>query len=327
MPRLVETTIPCCVCGWYGASRWRTAGDHLLGGPREFRAVQCVRCRTVRLDPRPSPEEMSLHYTATTYARTEEEDQSELTERLNAYTQRLVTRILEQLERFEQSHSSVPKNVLDVGCGDGRFLAQMCEEGWETAGLETDSVATRMAQERNPQATITETSLDKANLPQGAYGLVTLHHVLEHVPHPRETLEQAYNLLAPGGMLFLALPNIASIEAKVFRSTWCPLDLPRHFWGFQPHSLTRLVEEVGFHQSQIAHFPLSSTPQSLRYAARALSGKSPSGNTTQATPFNLLKPLNERGGLRTKSFRTLLSVSEELGHYFPGEVMELVAFK
>jgi SAM-dependent methyltransferase len=320
MPRLVETTIPCCVCGWYAATRWRTAGDHLLGGPREFRAVRCVRCKTVRLDPRPSLEEMNTHYTESTYARAEGEEDAALAERLDAYNARLVARVLAQV------NPDAPQRMLDVGCGDGRFLAGMQAQGWEVTGLETDPVVARLAEQRT-QTTILDSFLEDAPLPENHYGLVSLHHVLEHVPDPRITLERAFKLLAPGGMLFLALPNVGSVEAHLFRSTWCPLDLPRHFWGFHPHSLTRLVEEVGFVQSHITHFPLLSTPQSLRYAARAIAGQSPSGNSTQAVVARAKSPKKERGGMRTRGFLALLNTSEKLGHYLPGEVMEMVAYK
>jgi 2-polyprenyl-3-methyl-5-hydroxy-6-metoxy-1,4-benzoquinol methylase len=328
MPRLVETTIPCCVCGWHAATRWRTAGDHLLGGPREFRAVRCVRCQTVRLDPRPSDEEMQAHYTESTYARAEGDEDAELAERLDAYNARLIARVLGKV------NGGAPQNVLDVGCGDGRFLVGMQESGWEATGLETDPVVAKIAGERT-QTQILPTFLENSGLPESHFGVISLHHVLEHVPDPRVTLEHAYKLLAPGGMLFLALPNVGSVEAKLFRSTWCPLDLPRHFWGFHPHSLTRLVEEIGFVNSYIAHFPLFSTPQSLRYAARAMMGQSPSGNSTQvatqATPITEekkeKKEKNERGGLRTKGFLALLNFSERVGQHLPGEVMELVAYK
>jgi SAM-dependent methyltransferase len=317
MPRLVETTTTCCVCGWRAAERWRTAGDHILGSPRQFRAVRCVRCGTARLDPRPDLEEMNRYYTADTYARAEEEEEAELAARLNEYNRRMVERVLQSVSE------DVPRHALDIGCGDGRFLATLAGYDWEVTGVETEENAARLARQRTG-GTVLQSPVETADLPENHFGLVSLLHVIEHVPDPRETLTTALRLLAPGGTLLLALPNAGSFEAKFFRSVWYPLDLPRHFWGFTPHTLTRLVEEVGFHVECLHHFPFLFAPQSLRYTARALAGKSPAGDQKAiAHP----KPKNERNGLRTKAFLSLLTFSERLGKHLPGEVMELVAHK
>ena len=64
--RYAETTLSCCVCGARAAFAWRRAGDHILGGPRSFQGVRCVRCGTARLDPRPSVSDMGRHYTPMT---------------------------------------------------------------------------------------------------------------------------------------------------------------------------------------------------------------------------------------------------------------------
>lgn len=315
MSRYVETTLSCCVCGARAARAWRVAADHLLGGAQRFRAVRCARCGTARLDPRPPAGEMDRYYTPTTYARAEEEDASELAARLDEYNRRLA-------ERAEAPMTApVPRRALDVGCGDGRFLLALKRRGWEVEGLETEAAAAALAR-RRIEGTVYETPLETANLPAGRYGLVSLLHVIEHVSDPRETLMQAYRLLAPGGVLLLALPNAGSVEAKLFRSVWYPLDLPRHFWGFTPHTLTRLTEECGFRIVGLRYFPFLFAPQSLRYGLRAVGGRpvAPPGTADSA-------PKAERGRLRTRVFLALLTASERLGRTLPGEVMELTALR
>ena len=312
--RYVETTLTCCVCGTRAATAWRRAGDHIHGGPREFHAVQCARCGTVRLDPRPAPEEMGKHYTPHTYARAEDESDSGLAERLDEYNRRMAERTLAAVS------DTAPRRALDVGCGDGRFLAQLASRGWEVEGLETDPVAAELARKRTG-GTIHEAPLEEITLPQNAFGLVSILHVLEHVPEPRETLTAAWNALAPGGTLLIAVPNVNCLEARVFRSCWYPLDLPRHYWGFAPRTLTRLTEECGFEVQRIRHFPFLFGIQSVRYAFKALSGKRIGEEEGSAGPRR------EGGRLRTKAFLSLLTGSERLGHELPGEVMELLAVK
>ncbi|MBC8104807.1 MAG: class I SAM-dependent methyltransferase [Cytophagales bacterium] len=307
-------TLACCVCGTPKASVWRVAPDHILGGETRFRAVRCLRCGTARLDPRPSDAEMSRHYTTETYARAEDRDgaPSELARRLNEYNRRLAARAAASLNRPVSE-----SRTLDVGCGDGRFLAAMIALGGQAEGLETDPVAAALARRRTG-GQIHEAPLEQASLPGASFDLVSLLHVLEHVPDPRVTLIEAKRLLKPGGTLLLALPNAGSLEASVFGSTWYPLDLPRHFWGFSPRTLARLVEECGFEAPAFRHFPLLFLPQSLRYSLSS-KDRDPKGEVPASA--------SEKGGGRTKTrvFLSLLTLSETLGRHFPGEVMEMTA--
>jgi SAM-dependent methyltransferase len=220
----------------------------------------------------------------------------------------------------------VPRRALDVGCGDGRFLGALAERGWEVEGLETDPRAAALAR-RRIGGTVHEAPLETLALPEGAFGLVSLLHVLEHVPDPRAALAAARRALARGGRLLIAVPNVGSLEAAFFRSVWYPLDLPRHYWGFTPHTLVRLVETSGFSIGGITHFPFLFTPQSIRYGLKAIQGQpvADRADATESEGGRVAK--REGGGLRTRAFVALLSGSERLGRHLPGEVMELSATK
>jgi len=310
--RFVETTLHCCVCGARAATFWRRAGDHLLGGPRCFQAVRCARCGTVRLDPRPGAEEMSRHYRPTTYARAED-DASGMAERLDATSRGTAVRAAASVP------PSAPRTLLDVGCGDGRFLVAMRELGWRGVGIETDPVAANLARERSG-CTIHEGELDGSDLPEGSFGLVSLVHVIEHVADPRGLLAEVRRLLAPEGCVYIVAPNAGSWEAALFRSCWYPLDLPRHYWGFNPHTLSRLLETNGFDTPSIRHFPFINSLQSLRYAARALGGK-PIGEERDVER----EAAEASGSMKSRLFHWVNRASERAGRLVPGEVMELAA--
>jgi SAM-dependent methyltransferase len=164
--------------------------------------------------------------------------------------------------------------------------------------------------------------LGGAPLGDGTFDMASLLHVLEHVPDPRATLTEARRVLAPGGVLLLALPNVDCLEARLFGRDWYPLDLPRHYWGFTPHTLVRLVEECGFAGRSLRYFPFLYAPQSLRYALRR-------GTTPREVTDEAPKPVAraEAGGLRTRLFLSLLDLSGRLGRTLPGEVMELAAIR
>lgn len=311
--RFVDTTLACCVCGARAARIWRRAGDHLLGGPRCFQAVRCDRCGTVRLDPRPAPEEMARHYVPRTYARAEDGAATGTAERLDEGNRRIADRVVALCAE------APVRRALDVGCGDGRFVAALAARGWDAEGLETDPVAAELARRRTGRP-VHEGALESLDLPEGGFGLVSLVHVLEHLPDPPATLAAARRLLAPGGFLFVAVPNAGSAEAALFRSCWYALDLPRHFWGFTPHTLARLAETAGFADVAIRHFPLVNSLQSLRFALRAMEGKPIGDDSAEERPAP-----DAPGSLRTRLFVGLQNLSETLGRTLPGEVMEMCA--
>ena len=310
---LISKGEACCVCGRTEASVWRLAPDNLMGGERQFTAVRCAGCATVRLQPRPLPEEMGDYYTASTYARAED-DKSELAHRLDEFFSHQANRATTAFgPDFRGSR------MLDVGCGDGRFLKAMAARGWSGEGIETDSIAAGLARERSG-ATIYETPLENTPFAEATFDLVSLLHVLEHVPNPRQTLSTAYRLLRPGGKLLLALPNVRCVEASLFGRSWYPLDLPRHYWGFRQETLVRLAEECGFVAPALRYLPFMFAPQSLRYVAR--SGR---GVKAASTEKRSEEPRAGGGKLQTRLFLALLNASEQLGLKMPGEVMELTA--
>lgn len=305
--------LACCVCGATAADVWRIARDHILGGDARYRAVRCARCATVRLDPRPPS--LARFYTAGTYARAEEEESatSELGRRLDTYNRRLAERA-DAAARGNPSQGGHSRRVLDVGCGDGRFLAAMARMGWDVEGVETDPAAAALARRRTG-GPVHETDLETRAPSRDDFDLISLLHVLEHVPDPRATLGAARRLLRPGGTLLLALPNTACLEARLFGSAWYLLDLPRHLWGFTPRTLVRLVEEAGFAVRSLRYFPFLFAPHSVRYALRA--GRR-AGMAASASP-------TEGSRLQTRVFLTLLGLAERLGKTLPGEIMELTA--
>lgn len=310
---MAVTGTACAVCGATAARIWRVAPDYLLGGDQTFRALRCLSCGLARLQPRPSAEDMGKYYAVGAYARAEGDSESSgLAARLNRTFQEQASRAVRASRRNEG-------RLLDIGCGDGRFLAAMAAHGWQVEGIEMDGVAAVLARKRTG-ASVYNKSVEDLNFPEESFDMVSLLHVLEHVPDPRNVITVAFRLLRPGGTLFLALPNAGSPEAAFFGNLWYALDLPRHFWGFTPSTLRRLTKECGFQEMKIRHFPLFYFFQNVRNVIRRLAGK-------KTAPSNVATDRVEGSGMRTLAFYALLTVSKMLGVLFPGEVMELTARK
>jgi SAM-dependent methyltransferase len=89
---------------------------------------------------------------------------------------------------------------------------------------------------------------------------VLIWHVLEHLEHPRETLEEVHRILRPGGRLVVAVPNFASLQAEWSGAAWFHLDLPRHLYHFPLAALRRLLDDTGFEPISDHHFSLRQNP-------------------------------------------------------------------
>jgi SAM-dependent methyltransferase len=137
-----------------------------------------------------------------------------------------------------------PGRLLDVGCGRGDLAAGFLRHGWKVDGLDVSSSAVESARAIGVAA-ITGT-LEEAPWPGESFDAVLFSHSLEHVPDPIAALVRAHDLLRPGGVLAVAVPDWGSRQRRIFGSRWYPLDLPRHFQHFERNSLRSAVERAGF---------------------------------------------------------------------------------
>ena len=135
--------------------------------------------------------------------------------------------------------------VLDIGCGSGGYLAFLAELGWRCSGVETGAKSRAYAQ-TVLGLDVHEGPLEACRFPDATFDVVTLWHVVEHLPDPAGTLREIGRILKPDGCLLLRTPNVQSWEAALFRGNWYGLDPPRHLYLFSPATLERLLGQCGF---------------------------------------------------------------------------------
>jgi 2-polyprenyl-3-methyl-5-hydroxy-6-metoxy-1,4-benzoquinol methylase len=157
-------------------------------------------------------------------------------------------------------------NLLDIGCGSGRFLSIMRRAGWQVSGIEPDPRAAAVARDRHG-IEVCAATLDEARLPAGSFDAIVLSHVIEHVPDPAALLAAARRLLRPGGMLALSTPNLESRGHDRFGVAWVHLDVPRHLQLFSEHSLAALLDRAGFERFSISSAAKSAASTWLSSAA------------------------------------------------------------
>jgi 2-polyprenyl-3-methyl-5-hydroxy-6-metoxy-1,4-benzoquinol methylase len=285
----------CILCGGSGAPLYRGLCDRLEGVPGEWSHRRCTApaCGLVWLDPMPLPEELGRLY-ASYFTHRSRAEADEFAGDLKRRELAALARHFGYAEARARADSLLARlhglspwvreragravlwqpatargRVLDVGCGNGTFLCRMRGLGWEVAGVDFDPEAVRVAREVHGLDARCG-SLDSAGFEPASFDLVALIHVLEHLPEPRAALAAAARLLRPGGTLALVTPNFASLDSRIHRSDWRPLEPPRHLFLFSPVSVRRCVEELDDAFSRVDVMACAATARSTWGRSRLL---------------------------------------------------------
>ena len=130
------------------------------------------------------------------------------------------------------------KALLDVGAGTGDFLLVAREKGWAIDGVEPSTTANKKASDKGINL-----FSNLQSLPPKKYQIITLWHVLEHLPNLDKQIEELSSLLEDSGTLIIAVPNFKSFDAKYYKGFWAAFDVPRHLWHFSRTSVKKLFFE------------------------------------------------------------------------------------
>jgi SAM-dependent methyltransferase len=131
--------------------------------------------------------------------------------------------------------------------------------GWRVAGIEYDDESAVAARETYGLDVGTG-GLEGAGFPPGSFDVITMCHVLEHLPDPGDAVERCRCLLRPGGLLVAAVPNLSSLQASVGKEQWFHLDPPHHLFHFTLEGLLALLERSRFRVRRIRRFDLEYDP-------------------------------------------------------------------
>jgi 2-polyprenyl-3-methyl-5-hydroxy-6-metoxy-1,4-benzoquinol methylase len=138
-----------------------------------------------------------------------------------------------------RSNAEEGKYLLDFGCGTGDFLKEAQKKGWHVLGIEPNEQAREIANKKTDNIVFNSEYISK--LENESFDVITLWHVLEHVPNTREQLSVFNKLLKPNGILIVAVPNYKSYDAAHYKSFWAAFDVPRHLWHFSRTAVNNLV--------------------------------------------------------------------------------------
>ncbi|PHR98872.1 MAG: methyltransferase [Leeuwenhoekiella sp.] len=139
--------------------------------------------------------------------------------------------------------------LLDIGAGTGDFLKSAKKVGWEVSGIEPSEAARKNSLKKG--ITLFESEHD---LEDQKFEVISMWHVLEHVPDTEKQIQWIFNHLTENGIAIIAVPNFKSYDAQHYKEFWAAWDVPRHLHHFSSKSIRLLFERNGF--TCIAQKPL-----------------------------------------------------------------------
>jgi len=202
---------------------------------KKFDLLYNIELELLETFPQPDDEELASYYESETYI-SHTDSKKSITDKVYQTVKSIA---LKNKLTLLNSFKTTGKNVLDIGCGTGEFLLTCKKNKWNVVGVEPNKSA----------RDLTESKLNKKiygdlnELPLIKFDVITLWHVLEHVPNLESYIAKLKLLLKPNGVLVVAVPNYKSYDAKYYKQFWAAYDVPRHLWHFSKKSIQLLFSK------------------------------------------------------------------------------------
>lgn len=215
-------------------TKYLSVKDHSVSG-EEFQLLHNEEFDMLETYPQPSLGKLPEYYKSEDYI-------SHTDSRRNAFEKiyQFVKSIsLKRKLKLINSVSEHSKTLLDVGCGTGDFLKLAKANNWIICGIEPNENARKIANQKTNQSIFEVEHL--LNIEAHSFDVITLWHVLEHLPKLDDHILIFKKLLKSDGRLIIAVPNFKSHDAKWYKKYWAAYDVPRHLWHFSKTSISKLV--------------------------------------------------------------------------------------
>ena len=235
----MTTLSQCPACGETLQSPFLKCIDYTVSH-ETFSIVTCAQCQFAFTNPYPDISKLGNYYLSTAYI-SHSSRPTGLMDHLYVFARKQTLKWKTALVKTHGGSNSTA--ILDYGCGTGDFLNTCKANGWTTSGVEPSTVARQIATEKTQQKIYS--SIEE--LPPSTFDIITLWHVLEHIPALHELLFALSNKLTQTGTIFIAVPNRSSWDATYYRETWAAYDVPRHLWHFRQKDMHNIMRAHSLH--------------------------------------------------------------------------------
>lgn len=226
---------PCRFCGKKESRQLYPVQD-IFGN--SFHINQCNHCKTYFLTPPPDEKILNQAYDSSYYGEKEEKFNPILEFGLDIFRKIRAKRLTKYLNDGA--------SVLDIGCGNGRFLYSLLNYGkYKLYGTEMEGNSAKRAS-RIKEINLKVGTLNAQDFAPASLDAVTMFHVYEHLTDPKEYLQIIDSILKKGGIFLISFPNIDSYQSKKFRGDWLHLDPPRHLFYHAPKDFIDIMKSYGY---------------------------------------------------------------------------------
>jgi 2-polyprenyl-3-methyl-5-hydroxy-6-metoxy-1,4-benzoquinol methylase len=207
-----------------------TTKDFLVSG-ESFDLLYDAKREMLITSPQPLGDKLSKYYQSESYISHTDSPSgfmASLYQAVKKYSLALKLRLITTLSKDAGS-------LLDIGCGTGAFLKLAKNHKWEVEGIEPNAKARDLGCQKGIEI---KESIEECE--GNVFDVVTLWHVLEHLPDLENSIQKIEAFVKPGGVLIIAVPNFKSFDANYYKNYWAAYDVPRHLWHFSKNSMRAL---------------------------------------------------------------------------------------
>jgi len=185
----------------------------------------------LKTHPQPAPQDLGRYYESDDYISHTDGKRSLFEKLYHTVKQKALRDKIALVQQFQPTKGE----LLDIGAGTGDFLVVAKTAGWNITGIEPSIQAKKLAQSKG--VTFAD---NLASIADHSKDVITMWHVLEHVPDVQAQIEELKRILKPDGVLIVAVPNYKSYDAQYYQEFWAAYDVPRHLWHFSKTAIKKL---------------------------------------------------------------------------------------
>lgn len=236
----------CPICDYTEFTNDIISEDFLLTH-ENFAIKSCKNCHFKFTNPRPVEEKLADYYQSEEYISHANKGTNIINVAYKIVRSYTINKKVDLINKLTNKGT-----VLDIGCGTGEFLHACKNDGWQIEGVEPSIVAKEKAEAKTGNKIFSELfDIPKSN----KFNIISMWHVLEHLPLLNETMNYCKQILDKKGRMVIALPNNNSYDAQYYQDKWAAYDLPRHLYHFTPESFKKLIKKHGLILKDIKPMP------------------------------------------------------------------------
>jgi len=246
----MKTVQNCPLCG---ATSFKEVFEapYFRGDGELFKIQECDSCEFWFTSPRPEDHALGSYYETGEYISHNNKKEGLIDYLYHGVRNYSLKKKLALINKVTSSKGE----LLDYGAGTGHFLKTCEKDEWKVTGVEPSEEARSVARSAHQLELI---SPEKFDIREETYHIITLWHVLEHLPNLQDHIHNFYKGLKKGGAMIIAVPNHESWDSKKYGKNWAALDVPLHLYHFKKKNIKQLAEMNGLELESVKNMPFDS---------------------------------------------------------------------